>query len=210
MKETEVEMKEVPELVAEVEAKIMVEEDSEIGCTVAVEVANTEDKLVEELAVESEVGGVEIEQETEPEAKEIIEVELGPKEEELAMAQTTDTIVEDCGLTEAPISPITEDAEAQEDVEKLIEAEPVETQATELLPTPETFEEAVLEFESVVPSEPTETTAKAVETETSAPATEEADSEIGAPKEELKEPKSPKPSRKSKLPKKLGSKKAKK
>lgn len=142
------------------------------------------EEMTEELAVEeSVIGGVEIEQEPE-----VAEQEATPKEEEFVAP--VENSVEDCTQTVAPT------IEAPESIEQF-----AEIQADQPLSELEVVPETALESESATTSEPAEPLA---------PAAEEVDYEIVVPKEELKEPKSPKASRKMKLPKKVGTKKSKK
>lgn len=131
---------------------------------------------------ESVVGGVEIEQEPE-----VVEQEATLKEEDLT-APIENSPVEDCSQTVAPTV-----EEASESTEEF-----AEIQVDQPLPEFEATPELALESESIVAPELAEPLA---------PAAEEANYEIVVPKDEFKEPKSPKASRKTK---KVGTKKSKK
>lgn len=172
------EMADIIELLVEDDAALIELEAEEMMVdTAAVGV----EEMTEELTIEeSVIGGVEIEQEPE-----VVEQEATLKEEEfVALAENS---VEDCTQTVAPT------IEALESTEQF-----AEIQVDQPLPEFEVVPEIVLESESATASEPTEPLA---------PAAEEVDSEIVVPKEELKESKSPKASRKIK---KAGTKKSKK
>lgn len=172
------EMADIIELLVEDDAALIELEAEEMKVdTAAVGV----EEMTEELTIEeSVIGGVEIEQEPE-----VVEQEATLKEEEfVAPAENS---VEDCTQTVAPT------IEALESTEQS-----AEIQVDQPLPESEVVPEIVLESESATASEPTEPLA---------PAAEQVDSEIVVPKEELKESKSPKASRKIK---KAGTKKSKK
>lgn len=172
------EMADIIELLVEDDAAMIELEAEEMKVdTAAVGV----EEMTEELTIEeSVIGGVEIEQEPE-----VVEQEATLKEEEfVAPAESS---VEDCTQTVAPT------IEALESTEQF-----AEIQAGQPLPELEVVPEIALESEYATASEPAEPLA---------PAAEEVDSEIVVPKEELKESKSPKASRKIK---KAGTKKSKK
>lgn len=172
------EMADIIELLVEDDAALIELEAEEMKVdTAAVGV----EEMTEELTIEeSVIGGVEIEQEPE-----VVEQEAALKEEEfVAPAENS---VEDYTQTVAPT------IEALESTEQF-----AEIQVDQPLPELAVVPEIVLESESATASEPAEPLA---------PAAEEVDSEIVVPKEELKESKSPKASRKIK---KAGTKKSKK
>jgi hypothetical protein len=173
----------------------------------------SEDALIEGLAPEPVVDGADIEKASE----QIVEAEELPKQEGFA-TETTGAVAENFIQTEEePIDHIVDITEAHVDVGIPAEAPLVEDAAeikvNGLLLTLATSEEAtMLVSESVVTPELTEAGPEMDESEPPAVAAtvEDVNPQTSAPNEELKEPKSPKSSRKSKLPKKLGPKKTKK
>lgn len=172
------------------------------------------EELAEELAIESVIGGVEVEQELQLEPEEIVEGEANPNQEDF-VTEAAIPPAEDFDLTlEGPLDPIMESPEVHEDAEAPAEASMVEVSAEAPINEPllvvETTEETLLELVPVMNLELSEVTPEVAEGELSMATAEDVDSEVSPPKEEVKEQKSPKSSRKSKLPKKLGAKKAKK
>lgn len=166
--------------------ELLVNDEAEVvEAEVEVMVEPAAEETNEELMVEeSVVGGVEIEQEP----------ELEILEQGCLATPTVPILTEDCKqIGEGPACIFLAPQENTEEPAELLVKEP--------LPILETIQEVAPEPELVVASEPTE-----VESEPPVITVEEVESEIIVPKEEPK----PAKTRKSKLPKKLGAKKAKK
>lgn len=157
----------------------------EVEEEIKVDTASTDvEEMTEESTIEeSVVGGVEIEQEPVPE---VVEQEAAPKEEDLT-APIENSPAESCSQTVAPTV-----EEAPSSTEEFAEIQ------DQQLPELEAIPELAFESESLITPELAEPLP---------PAAEEANYEIVVPKDEFKEPKSPKASRKTK---KVGTKKSKK